>query len=165
MQNIISVEFSAEDLAAIDAAVAVLEQKFAVLQSLTPEERLHLNKMGDRSEPFCRLAMQLMTQNPGILPPLFNLAEAQRDMRTLEALRPLFSRLRVLMVKAEDAETALGSDVLSASLEGYGLLRISGKGQGLDALREAMSARFARRPRTPRNGNGGGSDGGGSSAA
>lgn len=145
MQNIISVDFAPADLAAIDAAITTLEQKFSTLESLTPEQRRRLNKMGDKSEAFCRMAVTLMTQNPNILPPVFDLAEVRRDMASLEALRPLFTRLRVLMEKADDTETALGSDVLSASLEGYGLLQISGKGQGLDALREAMSARFARR--------------------
>jgi hypothetical protein len=47
-----------------------------------------------------------------------------------------------LLEKAD--ETALGSDVMSAALEGYALLKVSGKGAGLDALRHGMSARFTR---------------------
>ncbi|MBA2592108.1 MAG: hypothetical protein H0U97_07555 [Gammaproteobacteria bacterium] len=39
------------------------------------------------------------------------------------------------------------SDVMSAALEGYALLKVSGKGAGLDALRQGMSARFTRRAR------------------
>ncbi len=41
--------------------------------------------------------------------------------------------------------TALGSDVMSASLEGYALLRVVGQGSGLETLRQSMGARFARR--------------------
>ena len=33
----------------------------------------------------------------------------------------------------------------SAALEGYALLKVSGKGAGLDALRQGMSARFTRK--------------------
>ncbi len=39
---------------------------------------------------------------------------------------------------------ALGSDVLNACLDGYALLKISGKGAGLEVLRQAMSVRFSR---------------------
>jgi hypothetical protein len=38
-----------------------------------------------------------------------------------------------------------GSDVMSAALEGYALLKVSGKGAGLDAFRHGMSARFTRK--------------------
>ncbi len=49
--------------------------------------------------------------------------------------------------KVESSETALGSDVMNAALEGYALLKVSGKGQGLEALRQSISARFAHRAR------------------
>jgi hypothetical protein len=34
---------------------------------------------------------------------------------------------------------------MSAALEGYALLKVSGKGTGLDALRQSMSVRFTRK--------------------
>jgi hypothetical protein len=34
---------------------------------------------------------------------------------------------------------------MSATLEGYALLKVSGKGAGLDGLRDGMSARFTRK--------------------
>lgn len=37
---------------------------------------------------------------------------------------------------------------MSASLEGYAVLKVSGKGAGLDGLRQMLSARFARKRRT-----------------
>ena len=40
---------------------------------------------------------------------------------------------------------ALGADVMDAALEGYGLLRVSGRQQGLDGLRKELSNRWARR--------------------
>ena len=36
---------------------------------------------------------------------------------------------------------------MSAALEGYALLKVSGKGAGLDALRQQTGVRFARGPR------------------
>ena len=49
-----------------------------------------------------------------------------------------------LLERVDDGETALG-DVMSAALKGYALLKVSGKGAGLDALRQGMSARFTRK--------------------
>ncbi len=59
-------------------------------------------------------------------------------------------RLRLIRLTelAEDSEMALGSDLMSASLEGYAVLKVSGKGAGLDGLRQMLSARFARKRRT-----------------
>ena len=42
---------------------------------------------------------------------------------------------------------ALGSDAMVTALEGYALLKVLGKGSGLDALRKDMSVRFTRKAR------------------
>jgi hypothetical protein len=73
------------------------------------------------------------------------LAVSHTDLQ--ELLRPRAARLRRLLERADDGETALGSDVMSAALEGYAMLKMSGKGAGLDALRQGMSARFTRKAR------------------
>jgi hypothetical protein len=87
----------------------------------------------------------VLAQNTPLLPPSFDLADAQNDLAQLEKLRPRAARLRRLLERADDGETALGSDVMSAALEGYAMLKVSGKGAGLDALRQGMSARFTRK--------------------
>ena len=46
-----------------------------------------------------------------------------------------------------DSEMALGSDLMVASLEGYALLKVAGRGEGLDALRQSLGARFDRKRR------------------
>jgi hypothetical protein len=100
--------------------------------------------MGDKSEAFCRQTLTVLTQNPQVVPPSLDLAEAQRDLANLDALRTRGSRIRQLLGRVEDSEMALGSDVMNASLEGYALLKVLGKGSGLDALRQGISARFMR---------------------
>jgi hypothetical protein len=85
-----------------------------------------------------------------VIPPSLDLAEDQRDLANLDALRSRSSRLRQLIGRLDDSETALGSDVMSASLEGYALLKVLGKGSGLEALRQDISASFARTARAPK---------------
>jgi hypothetical protein len=60
-------------------------------------------------------------------------------------LRPHLTSLRQLVARADDTEMALGSDILTAALEGYALARVFGKGAGLDALKEAMAGRYSRK--------------------
>ena len=47
-----------------------------------------------------------------------------------------------LSERVHDSEMALGSDLMSNALEGYAFLKIAGKGEGLDALRQMLSARL-----------------------
>ena len=148
-QNLVSLSFPKADVDAIDAALATLEEKLAHLIELSVADRRSLVKMGDKSEAFCRQTLIVLDQNRQILPPTFDLAEAVQDLATLDLLRLPFNRLRQLMGKADDTEMALGSDVMSAALDGYALAKVFGKGAGLETLREAMSARYSRKPKTP----------------
>ncbi len=143
-QNLISLTLSDATLKSVDEAITALEAQLAQLVDLSTDERRALNKMGDKSEAFCRQALTVMGQNPHMLPASVDLAEAQRDLHALDVLRSRGARLRQLLGRLEDTEMALGSDVMSASLEGYALLKVLGKGSGLDELRKGMSARFNR---------------------
>jgi hypothetical protein len=147
-QNRISLTIPPADLAAIKAAIDTLEDKLSGLIELSVDERRRLTKMGDKSEAFCRQTLVLLNENRQIIPPELDLAETENDLRILDALRPVFARLRLLVNKADDSEMALGSDILNAALDGYALAQVFGKGAGLDALRETMSARFARKRRS-----------------
>ena len=136
--------FSEAELAEMDGALAVLERHFAPLPELTPDERRQLTKMGDKSEAFCRQTLVVLAQHPEVLPANFDLTEAQNDLKQLDQLRPRLHRLERLQGKGWDADTALGSDAMSACLDGYALLKVTGKGAGLEALRAGMSRLFTR---------------------
>lgn len=148
-QNLISLELTDEQLAAVDQALGVLEGAFAGLIALDGDERKGLNRMGGKSEQFCRQTLEVLGQNPQIVPASVGLADAQADLVTLDRLRPRLTRLQKLVERAEDSETALGSDVMSLALEGYALLKLAGKNQGLEALRKELSGRFAKRRSQP----------------
>jgi len=147
-QNLIDFELSPESLAGIDEAISRLETHLVMLRDLDPTMRRNLTKMGDKSEAFCRQALVAFEQNPEVLPRNFNLDGYRRDLAAFDAVRPLRQRLARLLERLSDTEMALGSDLMTASLEGYAVLKVSGKGEGLDHLRQALSARFARRRRS-----------------
>jgi len=148
-QNLISLSFDAAQLTAIDDALTQLDTACSGLIALNPDERRSLYKMGDKSEAFCRQALTLLAQNPQVVPPSLDLAEAQADLAAIDLLRPRLARLQRLTERMTDSETALGSDVITTALQGYALLKVAGKNQGLEALRESLSARFKGRRRQP----------------
>lgn len=143
-QNLISFQPSPADLTAVDAALKTLEEKLAGLIDLSIEQRSTLMKMGDKSEAFCRKAVEVLGNNPGVLPANFSLAELRRDLAGFDTLRPRLVRIEKLYEKMRDSQLALGSDLMTGSLEGYAFLKVAGKGEGLDTARQALSARFSR---------------------
>jgi hypothetical protein len=141
-QNMISIAWTDAELAEVDQALTTLETRLANLAALTPAQVRGLAKMGDKSEAFCRQTLNVLTMNPQILPPTFSVAEVQADLAAFDKLRPLLARLQRLTDRADDTSIALGSDLMAAALEGYALLKVSGKNQGLESLRRDLASRF-----------------------
>jgi hypothetical protein len=146
-QNLISLSFSDEELSILDEALNVVETRLSGLLSLQATQRRKLMKMGEKSEMFCRQTLVLLAQNPQIVPSSLGLADAEADVIALDLLRPRLHRLKRLVERGEDSEMALGSDIITTALEGYNLLKVSGKKQGLDRLRRELSSRFSKSPR------------------
>ena len=147
-KNLVSLSWTPEQLAELDAAIATVETVLGGLVSLSAAQRVDLFKMGEKSEAFCRQTLNVLQQNPKIVPESLGLAEAMADLAALDALRPRLVRLKQLVERGESTEIALGSDIFGAALEGYAQLKVSGKNHGLEGLRKELSGRFAKRSRT-----------------
>ena len=145
-QNLISYQLTSADLAAVDGALKTLEDRLASLIDLTPVQRRTLVKMGDKSEAFARKAVEVLNNNPNVLPGNFDLAELRRDLAGFDQLRGRLVRVARIHERMADSQLALGSDVMSATLEGYAFLKVAGQGEGLDAARKALAVRFSRGP-------------------
>lgn len=144
-QNLIDMKLEAETPDAISSSMVALESLLQGLIALEPHQRRELTKMGDKSEAFCRHAVVAFTENPEVLPRNFDLAGFRADLAALDALRPIIGRVGRLYQRMVDTEMALGSDLMNNALEGYAVLKVAGKGQGLDRMRETLAARFSRR--------------------
>ena len=141
-QNLVSLNLTDAQLTAVDTALTELETQLAGLIAL-PNKKPY-KKMGNKSVEFCRQTLSVLEQNPQLVPPNLGLPDAVADLKAIEDLRPRVVRLARLSERAADTTFALGSDVMAASLRGYGLLKASGNAEGLDALRKEIGARFAR---------------------
>jgi hypothetical protein len=146
-QNRISLTLLPDAVSDIEAAIGTMEYRLTDLIGLTPDERRELTKMGDKSEAFCRAAVTTLGNHQDVLPRSFDLEGYRADLAALDTLRPLLNRLQRVYDRMVDSEMALGSDVMVTSLEGYAHLKVAGKGDGLDTLRQALGARFDRKRR------------------
>jgi hypothetical protein len=147
MQNRVTITFTDAQLAVIDQALTQLEQQLTVLIALQPDERLRLAKLGDKSEAFCRQSLQMLTDNPQILPPNIDVPDALRDLQARDQLRPRLRRMECLLQRGSDTAMALGSDALSVAMQGYALLKLVGRSEGLDLMRRDLGDRFAKSKR------------------
>ena len=143
-QNVISLELTDAQLTAAGDALTALETVLDDLIALDADEARSLVKMGPKSEAFVRQTLSVLGQNPQIVPPSLELANAQADQVALDRLRPILIRLARLAERGHDTETALGSDMMDVALQGYALLKVAGRQQGLDGLRQELGSRFAR---------------------
>jgi hypothetical protein len=148
-QNLVTLNLTDAQLTAVDAALGELEKQLGALIALPPPQKKSLRRMGQKSEAFCRQTLRVLEQNPQMVPANVPLADAIADLTALEQLRPRMVRLSRLSERASDTEVALGSDVMSVALQGYSLLKLTGRNEGLEPLRRDLGTRFAKSPRQP----------------
>jgi len=146
-QNLVTLNLTDAQLTAVDAALTELETQLAGLIALSLPARKSLRRMGPKSEAFCRQTLRVLEQNPQIVPSSVPLADAGADLAALEQLRPRMVRLSRLSERASDTDIALGSDVMMVALQGYSLLKIAGRAEGLQSLRQELGARFSKASR------------------
>nr|WP_298121799.1 hypothetical protein [uncultured Pseudoxanthomonas sp.] len=147
-QNRISLTLDPETVERILASISALEADLQNLIALTNDERRDMFKMGTKSHAFCTTALAVAEQHSGIMPRDFDIAAFRQDQMALDALRPCSLRLAQLYQRVTDTELALGSDLMAAALEVYGVLKVAGKGKGVDDARRELASRFARRKAT-----------------
>ncbi|HVL07847.1 MAG TPA: hypothetical protein VM512_01605 [Burkholderiaceae bacterium] len=144
-QNRITLTLDPDRIERIDASLSALEADLDALIALTVAERRELFKMGSKSHAFCTAALDVAQQHAGLMPRDFDIQEFLRDHQALDVLRPRALRLAHLSQRMADTELALGSDLMAASLEVYGVTKVAGKDKGVDEARRELASRFSRR--------------------
>ena len=140
-QNLISLTLSSADETALDEALATLERIFAPFITLTPAQARALLKMGDKSVAFCQQTALVLAQNKDALPAGFDFSEMEDDLAAYATLQGRVLRIREVLAKMDDTQTAIGSDIMVAASEGYALMKLFGKAEGLSELQQAMRVR------------------------
>jgi hypothetical protein len=149
-QNLATLNLNDAQLVAIDSALTELETQLSGLVALTTSNKRRAAKLGEKSEFFCRQALQMLSENPQIIPPNLDVAEAVADLQARDRLRPRLIRLSRLLERGNDTDFALGSDAMAVAVQGYALLKVVGRSEGLESMRKTLGSRFSKsRKATP----------------
>ncbi len=143
-QNLASLNLTDAQLTAIDTSFAELESQLSGLVAIPDASKRRAQKLGEKSEAFCRQSLRMLAENPQIIPPNIDIAEAIRDLEARDRLRPRLMRLSRLLERGNDTDFGLGSDAMTVAVKGYGLLKLVGRSEGLEVLRKELGSRFSK---------------------
>lgn len=120
LDNVISVEFSSEELKKISDALTVIEQVMKDKSvNLTPDERQQYGRIADRNRLLVDKCKTYMELNPQSLPPTLNKEEFDRDYQARTQIDPVMKRIAVLQTLFSDMKTLLDFDNFNAAVSYY----------------------------------------------
>ncbi len=143
--NQVSVNIPEADQKAIQEAFAVLRSKLMPhLQVLTPQERIELPKMGEKSMAFVVKGSEYAVRYADLAPAFLDVPALVNDVQTVELLRGYSQELTPLVQAVEDTLTAAGSEAYVGTLMLYGNAKLAAKGKlpNAEAVYNDLSARF-----------------------
>jgi len=145
-ENRISAAISEADKQTVLQQLASIRQLLgpALQLSLTPEERLGLAKMGDKSLAFVGKALEYAAANPTLVPGYLDIPEALKDYTLAVDLKQLLRELGTLTQTMEDNMMIAGAEAYDASLIFHGSIRGASRANtpGSKAIYEDLVARF-----------------------
>jgi hypothetical protein len=145
MQNRIDASLSATVRDEVLDLIAQIRTKLPFLIDLSPEERMSLPKMGDKSRAFVNGSLQMATQDDSYLPRAFDVEELRKDVELAENMQPISVALKQLSEFVDDTYILVGSEAYTASLVVYQSAKRNGHGAALDGLLDSLAQRFARK--------------------
>jgi hypothetical protein len=131
--NRISTAISAEDQAAIMAAIITIKKKLPFLISLLPDERRELPKLGPKTLGFDERCASYMVSNPELVPAFVDLNEVVKDRTLRTGLADIVRELGSLSDSASDTLTLVSHEIYSADLAFYQNVRQAAKRGVLNA--------------------------------
>ena len=118
------------------------------LINLTPDERVQLPKMGDKSIPFVTKGADYMQLTGTPAPPYINPEELKVDLNAFETLRQIRQIAQPVVDMLDDTMLLCGSEAYVSVLAFYNYLKGAAKMNvpGAKTILEDLSTRFPRRP-------------------
>ena len=117
--NRLSAALTAAEVDDVMQALQTIKQKMPFLLALRSDERRALPQPGDRGRAFISKAMEVATQNPDILPGVFDLGEMRKDVELTNALQPIIMALSQLQGMMDDTMRVATSEAYTAALNVY----------------------------------------------
>lgn len=142
-QNLISAVLPANDVTEILQNLAAIKAKMPFLSALQATDVSSLIKLGNAYRPFIDKVYQVVVTHPEILSPVFNKEEFLKDYELFKTMTPVLTQIEELAEGARKTQIALGSDLMSAGLEVYAVVKLNkDKVSGLSATHDELGIHF-----------------------
>ena len=148
--DLISLNIPEEDKTAISGAIQVLKDKlFPHLVSLTPDERMELPKMGDKTVSFVTKNFEYSGENPEMVPVYVDKAKLGTDVNGVIELRGYYLPLQQICDALSDSIMLAGSEAYVSALSIYNVVKDAAKRgvPGAQTIYEDLRSRFPGRPK------------------
>lgn len=142
--NRISASLTDADKQAILTAIATIKTKLPFLLSLTPDDRVAMPKMSDKSVAFDEKCATYMDSLPALVPGFVNVAEVKKDRDLREQLAGVAAEIAALASSMDDTMMVVSSELWMADLSFYQSIRQGAKRSvaGAQAAYDDLSQRF-----------------------
>lgn len=127
-ENIISIEITPEDKAAIETALTSLQTVLAkYIIALTPTQKKEMAKMSDKSIAFVEKVSDYKTSNPEFVPAYMDVAEFDKDLKAVRELREFQRITEQQNSSLVDTIMLCGSEAYKAALGYYNSVKQAAK--------------------------------------
>lgn len=147
IENIVNVRISDEDKAAVEAAIATLEDKLGpYLIALTPDQRRKFPKVKNKTLPFVQKVTDYIRFAPEFIPNFMKIEEFTTDFDAYQLLQNMQRRMQQLVSGLDVTILLSGSEAYKAALSYYNAVKQAAKMNVSNAreIQEELSKRFAR---------------------
>lgn len=128
----------------IKEGIQLIATNLPNLITLTPDERMELPKMGERSLSFVTKSLEYARQFPNIIPKYLSTDEFAVDLTSVQDLFAILVPLRKLVEELEDTQMLAGSEAYAAALVFYNAVKraVADGETGLKAVYDDLSQRY-----------------------
>ena len=146
-----SVTLSPADQEAVLNAIADIRQKVRLFADLTAAERQSIARLGNNSHSFVRKALDIASQNPGVLPASITVDSMRNTVQLFEGITAIKVAVDQLQKQVGDTTLRAGGDAYAAARAVYMCAKSGFAGPGVKSLAEDLGKRFVRKSRTAAN--------------
>ncbi|QHI36975.1 hypothetical protein IMCC3317_23460 [Kordia antarctica] len=147
LENLISIEFTTEELTALDTHLDGIQQVLAgKMVNITPEQRQQYGSIGNQNKLIVDKAKNYMEQHPNWVPNFIDKTEFDKDYNARQQMEERTQRLQNLTQQLLDTKTLLDHDNYTNTLSFYRMIRyLAGENEpGSKTVYEDMKVLFAR---------------------
>ncbi len=146
-ENALSIAIPAEEITAVKEALKTVHEILKpYLVALTPEQRIELPKMNDKTRPFVSKALDYAESHQQFAPAYLDVAELKKDVDAVTQLTEMLRPIEQLNQNLNDSVMLAGSEAYVASLAYYNSVKLGARMNvtGTSSIYDDLRKRFAR---------------------